>query len=157
MPESLQVAQELTISHDGRPFLIHFSRTWEVNSKGEKIRPMAIETGFWRTHPVRSVELVLAHSTGIAETWHGEMDMIQFLNNDIAQGFEQARIVMNNGSQFSDQESLIRTKTARPNSGGVRTYVMPQPDVLGWVYDMETPEIPLTSHASFKLHKAESA
>lgn len=153
MDDSLQVAQELTISHDGRPFLIHFSRTWEVDSKGEKIRPMAMESGFWRTHPQRQVELVLSHSTGVAETWHGEMDMIQFVDNDIAQGFSQARIVLNNGSQFEHQASLIHTKTAKPISGGVRTYVLPQPDILGWVYDMETSQTPLTSHASFKLHK----
>ena len=154
MGESMQVAQELTISHDGRPFLIHFSRTWEVNSKGEKIRPLAMESGFWRSSGIAQVELVLAHPTGVAETWHGEMDMVQFLNNDIAtETLVTARIIMNNGSQFKERESLLHTKTATPFTGGVRTYVMPQPDILGWVYDMETAETPLTSHSSFKLNK----
>ena len=150
----LLVAQELTISHDGRPFLIHTSKTWEVDSNGEKIRPRALETGFWRMSGVAQVELVLAHSTGIAEVWHGDLH-VQYKNNDITQDFEMADVTLRNGSQRPESESIIQTKSAKVVTGGVRIYGMfkNKPDTIGWVYEMETGETPLTPHASFELSK----
>ena len=48
MDGDIQVGQELNISHDGRPFLIHWSRTWRLDADGQRVEPLAMESGFWR-------------------------------------------------------------------------------------------------------------
>ncbi|MFM8966272.1 MAG: FABP family protein, partial [Actinomycetota bacterium] len=72
--KSFQFAQEITFSHDGRPFLTYFSRSWVIDDNNEIISTAASETGFWRVKPNNQLEVVLAHSTGIAEGWVGRFD-----------------------------------------------------------------------------------
>src|SRR4051794_9563365 len=64
--------QQLTIAHDGRPFLYHESRAWLIDDDGNVIRPAAREVGWWRPQPDDTIELLLAHSTGIAELFYGK-------------------------------------------------------------------------------------
>lgn len=66
--------QEVTFSHDGRPFLTYFSRSWIINEKNEITSTATSETGFWRVKPNNQLEVILAHSTGIAEGWVGVFD-----------------------------------------------------------------------------------
>ena len=72
--EPFEFEQEVTFSHDGRPFLTYFSRTWIIDEKGEILKTSASETGFWRVKPKNQLEVILAHSTGIAEGWVGIFD-----------------------------------------------------------------------------------
>ena len=59
--------QQVTISHDGRPFLAYESRSWLVDGTGAVIRQAWRESGFWRAGPGEDdVELVLASNTGQA-------------------------------------------------------------------------------------------
>jgi len=46
--ESANFGQEITFSHNGKPFLIYASRTWLIDSDGAIVRPLATETGYWR-------------------------------------------------------------------------------------------------------------
>ncbi|WP_163509181.1 FABP family protein [Fodinicola acaciae] len=64
-------SQEITVAHDGRPFLSYESRTWLLDADGTVVRPAAREVGWWRPQP-ESVELVLAHSSGIVEVFYGK-------------------------------------------------------------------------------------
>ena len=59
--------QQVTIGHDGRPFLAYESRSWLLDDDGALIRQAWRESGFWRpgTGP-DDVELVLASNTGQA-------------------------------------------------------------------------------------------
>ena len=66
-----QFAQEVSFNHDGRPFLNYFSRSWIIDENNEIIRPAASEVGFWRMKENNVLEVILAHSTGIAEGWVG--------------------------------------------------------------------------------------
>ena len=72
--ERFDFQQEVTFSHDGRPFLTYFSRSWIINEKNEITSTAASETGFWRIKPNNQLEVILAHSTGIAEGWVGVFD-----------------------------------------------------------------------------------
>jgi len=72
--ENFQFAQEVTFSHDGRPFLTYFSRSWLIDDNNEIIQTAASETGFWRVKPGNQLEVLIAHSTGIAEGWVGRFD-----------------------------------------------------------------------------------
>ena len=65
-------AQQLTIAHDGRPFLVHEARSWLLDDEGNVIRPAARESGFWRPQGNDGIELVLTHASGIIELFYGE-------------------------------------------------------------------------------------
>ncbi|WP_340686282.1 FABP family protein [Amycolatopsis coloradensis] len=63
---------QLTIAHDGRPFLTHEARAWLLDEDGKVIRPAARESGFWRPQPDDTIELLLTHNTGIVELFYGK-------------------------------------------------------------------------------------
>ncbi|MEV6579206.1 FABP family protein [Streptomyces sp. NPDC051582] len=65
--------QEITFSHDGRPFLRYESRAWLIDGSGTALRPSGRESGWWRVLPDASLEVVLAHPTGIVETYVGRV------------------------------------------------------------------------------------
>jgi hypothetical protein len=71
--ESFQFGQEISFSHNGKPFLIYVSRTWLLDADGRPGRPLAMETGFWRPRPEGKLEVVLAHPTGIVEIYLGDV------------------------------------------------------------------------------------
>jgi hypothetical protein len=64
--------QQVSIVHDGRPFLAYESRSWLVDEAGEVIRQAWRESGFWRPGAgPDDVELVLASNTGQALVFAG--------------------------------------------------------------------------------------
>jgi hypothetical protein len=71
--DKFEFEQEVTFRHDGRPFLEYTSHTWLITEDGLRGRASASETGYWRIKPNKVVELVLVHSTGIAEGWLGRI------------------------------------------------------------------------------------
>lgn len=73
--ESAHFGQEIEVTHDGRAFLKWESRAWILDSStGEKVRPAAVESGFWRPAGNGEVELLLAHPTGILEMYYGTVE-----------------------------------------------------------------------------------
>src|SRR6202451_4781146 len=46
--ESSQFGQELSFSHNGKPYLYYVSRSWALDEDGTIGRPAAMGTGFWR-------------------------------------------------------------------------------------------------------------
>jgi hypothetical protein len=64
--------QQVVFAHDGRPFLSYESRSWLLDDEGAVIRPAARETGWWRPQPDGTIELLLAHSSGITEIFYGQ-------------------------------------------------------------------------------------
>jgi hypothetical protein len=59
--------QQVTVAHDGRPFLAYESRSWLLDGDGSVLRPAWRESGFWRPGPgPDDVELVVASHTGQA-------------------------------------------------------------------------------------------
>ena len=141
MEKDIQVGQELSISHDGRPFLIHWSRTWRLDENGERVEPLAMESGFWRPLPNNAVELLLSHPTGISETWFGKVTVTGIVNAQIT----GARVELKT-------DAIVRTTTAKEVTGGERLYGLVDGN-LGWVYDMAAVGVPMKSHASFHLTK----
>jgi len=59
--------QQVTIGHDGRPFLAYDSRAWLLDENDDVIRQAWRESGFWRAGAGQDdVELVVASNTGQA-------------------------------------------------------------------------------------------
>ena len=71
--DKFEFEQEVTFRHDGRAFMEYTSHTWMITKDGMRGKPGASETGYWRIKPNRIIELVLVHSTGIAEGWLGRI------------------------------------------------------------------------------------
>jgi hypothetical protein len=64
--------QQISFTHDGRPFLAYESRSWLVDDAGAVIRPAWRESGFWRPGATDDdLEVVLASNTGQAMAFVG--------------------------------------------------------------------------------------
>ncbi|MGP8001804.1 MAG: FABP family protein [Streptosporangiaceae bacterium] len=130
--ESFRFGQEVTFSHNGKPFLSYASRTWLLDEDGNLIRPAATETGYWRPQPNGQIEVVLAHPTGIAEIYVGEIT----------------------GTKIEMSTDVVaRTSTAKEVTAGHRLYGLIGAD-LGWAYDMAAFGQPLQPHLSAQLKRA---
>ncbi|MEV7725079.1 FABP family protein [Streptomyces sp. NPDC101733] len=86
LEQDFRYEQELTFSHDGRPFLRYEARAWLVDASGAPVRPAGREAGWWRATPDASLEVVLAHPTGIVETYVGGVSgsEIEIVTKDVA-------------------------------------------------------------------------
>jgi hypothetical protein len=129
--ESANFGQEISFSHNGKPFLSYSSRTWLITEDGQLGRPLAMETGYWRPQPDGIVELVLAHPTGITEIYIGEQTGTRI---ELA------------------TDAIARTATAKEVTAGRRLYGLIGAD-LGWAYDMAAVGQPLQSHLSAQLKR----
>ena len=140
--DDAQFGQEVTFATDGRPFLSYWSRSWLLDEAGERVRPLATEAGFWRPRPDNKVELLLAHPTGYAEVWVGDVTVTGIVDAVIT----GARVELTT-------DVVARTESAKDYTGGTRLYGLVEGDLL-YRYDMAAVGLPLTAHLSARLQKA---
>ena len=133
--ESFRFGQEISFSHNGKPYLIYSSRTWLLDDAGNIGRPLAMETGFWRPQPDNQLEVLLAHPTGFAEVYLGEIS---------GRKIEMAT------------DAVVRTSSAKEVTAGRRLYGLIGAD-LGYAYDMAAVGQPLQSHLSAQLKRTGDA
>jgi len=129
--ESAHFGQEVSVTHDGRPFLEWQSRTWLLDEQGNKVRPLARELGFWRPLENNEVELLLTHPTGIVEMYHGTTS--------------PAKIELRT-------DSVVRSPHAKEYNAAARMYGLVNSNLL-WVMDMAAVGQPLQSHVSAELKR----
>jgi hypothetical protein len=126
-------AQQLTIAHDGRPFLFHEARSWLLDDEGNVIRPAAREAGFWRPQADDSIELLLTHSSGILELFYGT-----------TRGQTSWQLAT---------DAVVRTSTAKEVTGAQRLYGLVANGDLGYVEERAMVGQPLQPHASAVLRR----
>jgi hypothetical protein len=132
--DGFRFGQQLEFGHIGKPFLTYTSRTWLLDEDGNQVRPLAMETGFWRPQPDHEVEVLLAHPTGYAEIWVGQVDGQKVeLGTDV----------------------VMRTRTAKDYTAGHRLYGLVEGELL-WAYDMAAMGQPLQPHLSARLRRETS-
>ena len=130
--ESANFGQEITFSHNGKPYLISSSRSWLLDEAGRSGRPLAMETGFWRPQPDGPLEVLLVHPTGITEIYLGEVTGTKI---------EMAT------------DAVVRTSTAKEVTAGHRLYGLVEGGDLAYAYDMAAAGQPLQAHASARLKR----
>ncbi len=141
--EDFRFGQEVSFTTDGRPFLAYASRSWLLDDEGEKVRPLATETGYWRPRPDGTGEVTMAHPTGYAELWLGSVEVL---------GIEDAAITSARATLTTDV--IAASPSAKPYTAGERLYGLVNGELM-WTYDMAAVEQPLTNHLSARLRPAE--
>ncbi|MBO0803779.1 MAG: FABP family protein [Nocardiopsaceae bacterium] len=141
--EAFDFIQEVTFTHNGKPFLIYASRSWrkETDADGQVTKglPLGTEAGFWRPQPDGGVELVLAHPTGITEIYLGHVDGTKI---ELA------------------TDAVARTQSAKPVTAGKRLYGLvdspsrPGEKNLAYAYDMAAMGHPLQPHLWAQLERS---
>ena len=71
--EDFDFGQQIDFAHNGGNYLHYLSQTFEVDEQGLAIRPLTMETGFWRPQRDGSIEVVMCHPDGYAEVWYGKI------------------------------------------------------------------------------------
>ncbi|RVU17630.1 FABP family protein [Streptomyces antnestii] len=127
-------AQEVTFSHDGRPFLRYEARAWLLGADGAPLRPSARESGWWRLQADGRVESLITQPTGIAE---------------IAVGTADGTTV----DLTTDQVALA--PTAKEVGATRRVYTLTDDGTLTFTHDLEAVGLPLQHHLSARLRRAE--
>jgi hypothetical protein len=137
--EDFRFGQEVSFTTDGRPFLSYRSRSWLLDADGNRVRPLATEAGFWRPRDDNKVEVTLAHPTGYAEVWYGDLE-VTGLENATVTG---ARVELRT-------DCVVRTASAKEYENGHRLYGLVDGKLL-WTYDMKAVGEPLGNHLAATL------
>ncbi|MEY5145295.1 MAG: hypothetical protein RL745_664 [Actinomycetota bacterium] len=146
--------QEITITTDGRPFLIYESRSWEMDDDGRIGRPLAMESGFIRVvhtdarsskaNTVHDVELIVSHPTGYGEVWVG---------TTTTTGIENARFT---GAKMElRSHGVVSAESAKPYAGGERLYGLVNGNFL-WRFDMAAMGQQPAAHVAAQLQPLRS-
>src|SRR5262249_30869845 len=99
---------------------------------GARVRPLAMETGFWRPAEDHSLEVLLTHPTGFLEALYGE---IRGPRIEIA------------------TEKVVKVESAKDYRRGHRLYGLVDGRLM-WGYEMEAMDQPLQPHVSAELKRA---
>jgi len=135
---AFEYEQEVVFQQDGRPFLHYSSHSWIIDpATKERLRPAGMETGFIRSELVENgkakLEMVLAHSTGIADVWYGEAA---------------------DGKLELATRGVGRTETAKEYVAGHRLYGHVEGKLM-YAYDMKAMGQELQPHLWAQLERVE--
>jgi hypothetical protein len=133
--EDFDFAQEIRITHDGRPFLYYESRAWILDEQSKPVRPAGRETGWWRPvcndegRATGELEVLLATPTGVMELYLGKITGTQ------------VELVT---------DAVVRTSTAKEVNAGHRLFGIVDGALL-YAQDIAAMGHPLSPHLSARL------
>ena len=130
--EDFEFGQQIDFAQNGSNYLHYLSQTFEMGPDGKAIRPLSMETGFWRPQTDGSIEVVMCHPSGYAEVWYGKIT--------------GAKIEL-------ATDAVVRTSSADDYSAGQRLYGNVEGDLL-WTFDKAEGGNPLQSYLWARLRRA---
>ena len=131
--DDFRFEHEVSFTQNGKPFLAYTSRSWILDAGGERVRPAAAESGYWRPQDDGRLEVLLSHPTGFSEIWEGTVDGPRIeLRTDV----------------------VARTTTAKEYSAGHRLYGLVEGDLM-WAFDMAAVGESMQPHLSARLARVE--
>ena len=119
-------SETVVFSHVGKPFLAYVQRT-----VGTDDLPRHAESGYWRVTAPGTLEVVVAHPTGITEVEEGTVD---------------------GGTILLRSRAVAATTTAKPVTAIERDFRL-DGDVLTYRVRMAAVGLPLTHHLEAELHR----
>ncbi|MGH3825801.1 MAG: FABP family protein [Pseudonocardiaceae bacterium] len=125
--------QQVSFTHDGRPFLVYEARAWLLSQTGAVLRPAAREVGWWRMDEDETIEVVLAHMFGICEIYYGGR------TGETAWELES--------------DTISRTDTARETTAAARLYGILDNGDLAYAEERALRGLPLQPHLSAQLER----
>ncbi|MFH9726157.1 FABP family protein [Streptomyces sp. NPDC017254] len=132
LAEEFTYAQEVTFSHDGRPFLHYEARAWLIDAAGTPLRPAARESGWWRLKPEGGIEALITQPTGIAEIMVGRAE---------------------DGAVDLTTHTVALAPTAKHVEATRRRYTLTDADTLDFVHDLAAVGQELQHHLSAQLRR----
>jgi THAP4-like, heme-binding beta-barrel domain len=123
--------QQISFTHDGRPFLVYEARAWLLSPTGQVLRPAAREVGWWRMDEEETIELVLAHMFGICEIYYGGRT--------------------SETSWELEAHKIERTDTARETTAAARLYGIVENGDLAYAEERALRGLPMKPHLSAQL------
>ncbi|MER6099005.1 FABP family protein [Streptomyces sp. NPDC001728] len=133
LAEEFTYAQEVTFSHDGRPFLHYDARAWLVDADGTPLRPAARESGWWRLKPEGHIEALITQPTGIAEILVGRAE---------------------DGAIDLTSHEVALAPTAKRVDASRRRYTLTDGGTLDFFHDLAAVGRPLGHHLAARLRRA---
>lgn len=130
--EDFEFGQQIDFADNGGGYLHYLSQTFEMNDQGVAVRPLSMETGFWRPQPDGTIEVVMCHPAGYAEVWYGKIT--------------GAKIELTT-------DAVVRTVTADEYTAGQRLYGQVEGDLL-WTFDKAAGGHGLQSNLWARLRRA---
>lgn len=124
--------QQITFSHDGRPFLHYEARAWLLSPSGEVLGPAAREVGWWRIDEDEGIELILAHAFGICEIYYGGP------TSEISWELQT--------------DTVARSESARETEAAARLYGIVEGD-LAYAEERALRGLPMQPHLSCQLQR----
>ncbi|WP_392667655.1 FABP family protein [Streptomyces sp. LN785] len=132
LAEEFTYAQEVTFSHDGRPFLRYEARAWLLDADDAPLRQSARESGWWRLQPDGRVEALITQPTGIAEILVGRAA---------------------DGAADLTTHQVAVAPTAKKVDATRRRYMLTDEDTLSFEHDLAAVGQPLQHHLSAQLRR----
>jgi hypothetical protein len=126
-----EFGQQIDFAHNGGSYLHYLSQMFEVDDHGMAIRPLAMETGFWRPQSDGSLEVVTCHPAGYAEVWYGSIS-----------GAKVELVT----------DAVVRTASAEEYAAGQRLYGNVAGDLL-WTFDKAAGGHGLQTHMWGRLRR----
>ncbi len=133
--EDFNFAQEITISHDGRPFLCYESRAWILDDESQPVRMASREVGWWRPvtddqgRATDDMEATMTTPTGIMELYLGRVT--------------GTRLEM-------EADAIVRSPTAKEVTAGHRLFGIVEGALL-YAHELAVGESGLKPHMSARL------
>jgi hypothetical protein len=131
--EPRKFGQQVTFAHDGRAFLYYEARAWLLDDDGNVIRPAAREVGWWRPRADDTVEVLLAHATGVMEIFYGSP--------------------RTQTSWEFQTDAVVRTESAKDVQAAKRLYGLVNNGDLAYVEERAMVGQELQPHTSALLHR----
>lgn len=71
--DKIEFGVQLDLTDNGDDYLHYLAQMFELDADGKPVRPLMIETGFWRANGSAEVDAVMCSPDGYAEVWYGRL------------------------------------------------------------------------------------